>query len=67
MKRRRDEEGDTAPCPYCRRAIYEDSPSCPHCGNYVTDEDAPPGRKPWWLIVGALVCLAVLLLWILNG
>jgi hypothetical protein len=60
-------QDDTVPCPYCGRAIYEDSPSCPHCGNYISDEDAPTGRKPWWLIVGALLCLAVVLMWVLMG
>jgi hypothetical protein len=66
-RRHEDEEDDTIPCPYCGRAIYEDAPACPHCGNYISDEDAPPGQKPWWLIVGALVCLAILVLWALKG
>jgi hypothetical protein len=47
--------------------MYEDAPACPHCGNYISEEDAPAGRKPWWLIVGVLVCLAIMLWWVLGG
>jgi len=54
----------TIPCPYCRREIYDDSVRCPHCGEYLSDEDAPPPRKPWWIVVGAVLCLLVVWLWI---
>jgi hypothetical protein len=65
-REREPDEDDTIPCPYCRQPVYEDSPRCPGCGNYLSDEDAPPGAKPWWLIAGALVCLALVLLWALG-
>jgi hypothetical protein len=45
-----DDEGfddTTIPCPCCH-----ESPRYPHCGNYISEEDAPPGRKPWWIIAG---------------
>ncbi|MBU4273539.1 MAG: zinc ribbon domain-containing protein [Planctomycetes bacterium] len=51
------------PCPYCRREIFEDSVRCPHCGEYISEEDAPPGRKPWWIIIGALLGLVAILVW----
>ena len=56
---REGDEDTTIPCPYCRRPIYEDSQRCPHCGNYISEEDAPAARKPWWIIVGALLVLYV--------
>lgn len=61
-----DDQDDepTVPCPYCRREIFEDSVCCPHCGEYISEEDASPGRKPWWIIVGALLGLAAILVWI---
>lgn len=59
-----DEEEPTIPCPYCRRQIHEDSPRCPHCEQYVSAEDAPPGRKPWWIILGTLLGLYVVYRWI---
>ena len=58
-----DEDEPTIPCPYCRREIFEDSPQCPHCGQYISEEDAPAARRPWWIIVGVLLCLLVTWLW----
>ncbi len=61
-----DEDELTVPCPHCQRPIHEDAPRCPYCGNYITEEDAPPTRKPWWLVVGALLCLYVVYRWIVG-
>jgi hypothetical protein len=64
-----DEETDgapTIPCPYCRREIFEDSPQCPHCGQYISAEDSPLARKPWWLIIGVLLCLAAIWVWLTS-
>ncbi|MGO8690656.1 MAG: hypothetical protein ACLQLG_13620 [Thermoguttaceae bacterium] len=60
-----DEDG-TVPCPSCGRPIYEDSPRCPHCGNYISEEDPPPARKPWWIIVGALLVFYAVYRWIFG-
>ncbi len=63
-----DEDGEaTVPCPYCRREIHEDSPRCPYCENYISREDAPPGRKPWWIILGVILCLYIIYRWITSG
>ena len=59
-----DEEEATIPCPYCKRHIHEDSQRCPFCEYYLSQEDAPPCRKPWWVIVGALLVLYVVYRWI---
>ena len=61
-----DEEEPTVPCPYCRKEIHEDSQHCPHCGNFISKEDTPPARKPWWLILGTLACLYVIYRWIVG-
>jgi hypothetical protein len=61
-----DEDEPTVPCPYCRREIFEDSPRCPHCGQYISDEDARGARKPWWIVLGALLCLAVVWVWVAS-
>ncbi len=58
-----DEDEPTIPCPYCRREIHEESERCPHCGHYISREDAP-ARKPWWLVLGVGVCLYVVYRWI---
>jgi hypothetical protein len=62
-----EENEPTVPCPYCKREIHEDSQRCPHCGNYLSEEDAPPSRKPWWLILGVIVCLYLVYRWITGG
>ena len=60
-----DEDDDevTVPCPYCRRQIHDDSVRCPYCEHYVSEEDAPPARKPWWIILGVVACLYVVYQW----
>jgi hypothetical protein len=63
-----EEEGDdTIPCPYCRRSIHEDAPRCPYCENYLSQEDAPPARKPLWIVLTVLVCLLIVYVWIRYG
>jgi hypothetical protein len=60
-----DDEDETVPCPYCRRAIHEDAVRCPHCENYLSEEDAPL-RRSWWFLICALVCLLLAVGWALQ-
>lgn len=62
-----NEDEPTVPCPYCKRQIQEDSPRCPYCENYISEEDAPPSRKPWWIILGVVAGLYVVYRWIAGG
>jgi hypothetical protein len=59
-----EDEDPTVPCPYCRREVYEDSERCPYCARYISKEDAPPERKPWWIIIGVVACLWVVYRWV---
>jgi predicted nucleic acid-binding Zn ribbon protein len=61
-----NDEESTIPCPYCKRSIHEDSQRCLHCGNYISEEDVAPARKPWWIIVGVLLALYVVYRWIVG-
>ena len=61
-----DEADDepTVPCPFCRRDILEDSPRCPYCERYLSQEDHAAARKPLWVILTALICLGISLWWL---
>jgi uncharacterized paraquat-inducible protein A len=59
-----DDEEPTISCPHCRAEVHEDAQRCPHCENYISEDDYPPSRKPWWLIVGVLLCLYAVYRWI---
>lgn len=59
-------EDSLEPCPYCGRDLPEDCPRCPYCERYVSDEDAPPARKPWWIILGALIAFYAAYTWIFG-
>jgi len=61
-----DGESETVPCPYCRRLIREDADRCAYCESYISREDAPPGRKPWWVLVGVGLCLFVVYRWVVG-
>lgn len=60
------DEEPTIPCPDCGREIYEDAQRCPACGRYISAEDAPPARKPWWILVGVAACLYAAFRWIFG-
>lgn len=59
-----DDDDLTIPCPHCREPVFDAAEQCPGCGHYLSREDAP-WRKPWWLVVGVVVCLIVVLSWYL--
>lgn len=57
------DDADDDVCPSCGAAVYHDADQCPRCGHYLTHEQATRPAK--WVIVAAIVCLAVILLfWI---
>lgn len=62
-----DEDDDTVPCPYCGKPVYEDAERCPNCERYISGEDAPPVRKPLWIVVGAVAALVVVYMWITRN
>jgi hypothetical protein len=64
----RPDDEDTIPCPHCGKQIYDESERCPYCETYISEEDdAQPTRKPWWIIICALLCLYAVYRWIVRG
>lgn len=58
-----DDGGDddpTMPCPYCGAAIYDDAIRCPVCDRYLSDEERVKTNQPLWVVITALVLLAVI-------
>ncbi len=53
-------------CPYCGEEMYDDSPRCPSCGRYLSEEDSPPERKPAWIAITAVVLLILMLACAVN-
>jgi hypothetical protein len=59
-----EDDDETVPCPHCRQPVYEDAERCPHCERYLSQEDAPVGRKPVWIVIGTVAALIVVYMWI---
>ena len=59
-----DDDEPTITCPYCGCDVHEDSPRCPQCANYISREDMPSPRRPWWFLIGAGLGLLVFLRWL---
>ena len=56
----------TVPCPYCRAEIHEDAQRCPECGQYISAEDRPAARQPWWIVVGAIALMYIVYRWTVS-
>lgn len=56
----------TISCPHCGNEVYEDSPRCPSCENYLSQEDSPTDttQKPWWILFGTGLGLLAFLRWL---
>lgn len=62
-----DDDPGLVPCPYCRHEVSEDAELCPHCGSFVSIEDAPP-KRPRWIVISTLLLIVVILVaWVAKG
>jgi hypothetical protein len=61
-----NDQETTIPCPYCNRDIHKESVRCPYCERYLSEEDAPPSRRLWWLIAGVVAGLFAVYWWIIR-
>lgn len=59
-----DDESYTVECPECGADVYEDAEQCPVCHNYIVHSSSGyvwKNRPTWWIVVGLLGILAVIL------
>ena len=57
-----DDSAEVIPCPNCGVEIYEESEQCPACGLYVVASVNPwQGRPTWWILLGLMGIIAVVL------
>lgn len=58
-----DDTSETVPCPECGVEIYEESKQCPVCGAYITfGHSVWHGKPAWWILLGLLGIVTVVLL-----
>ncbi len=50
---------NTALCPYCKKTIFDDTPRCPHCGQYITSRQLLGGGNGWKLFGLMMLFLAL--------
>jgi predicted nucleic acid-binding Zn ribbon protein len=65
-----DPDAMTVPCPHCGADVFDEADICPRCGNFMLQDEVKRSRRPrsLWLLVGVIVCLAVVLLvWTRRG
>lgn len=61
-----DHDDGLVPCPYCRAEMLEDSPRCPSCGNYISEEDRPRTNRRLWILATVVICLILVLMWLVE-
>lgn len=57
----------TRPCPTCATEVYEDSPRCAVCGEYVTFPNPALEGWPWWAAALGLVGIVAVMLALMGG
>ncbi len=62
-----DDGPETAPCEACGAEIYEDSPRCPACGEYILKSASYSYRPlPAWVLLAAMAAIAAFLFYIMR-
>jgi RNA polymerase subunit RPABC4/transcription elongation factor Spt4 len=59
-----DDDGYIA-CPHCGGTMLEAADYCPNCERWITREDLPDRRQPWWIIIVVLILVATIVVSIL--
>ena len=63
-----DDETPTRECQRCGADVYEDAEQCPLCGAWLTTDTSPwTGRGWWWVALGILGIIMLLIVLVLGG
>lgn len=57
-------DADVVACPLCGADVYEDAEQCPTCGEYIVHTSANyawSNRPAWWIVLGLIGIVAVIL------
>ncbi len=57
---------DSILCSQCRNLIYEDSPRCPYCGEYVRSDTSWLSQRPGWLQALWIVVVGILIVQLIG-
>ena len=60
------ERPETRPCPACGRPMDVDAVRCRTCGAPIKFGDPRRRGMPWWMLLGVILALAVLLGWLFD-
>lgn len=60
-----DYENGYVSCPHCGGTMLEAADHCPSCNRWITREDLPQKRQPWWIMIVVLILLATLIMSVL--
>lgn len=61
-----DDDDGYIPCPHCGETMLEAADHCPACNRWITSEDLPRKRHPWWVVAMILLLLAMIILSVLR-
>ena len=56
-----NDDSEVLPCPSCGQPVHEDTPKCPHCGDWITPLRASAAKPIWVRVVGVIVVIGLLL------
>jgi hypothetical protein len=63
-----DPDATIISCPQCGADVFDEADVCPRCGSFILHEQTVGNRRPIWLLIAVIVCLAiVVLVWTRRG
>ena len=61
-----DSDDGYVSCPYCGATMLEDAEYCPKCDRWITNDDLPAKRLPWWIVVIVMAVIVAMVASIMH-